>query len=69
MNWTNLKDHGLPRRKIETKRGLRMMEATIELLCYDGQTVWHDFYDPEMDAEHFYKNVTHYCRVDEIPTP
>jgi hypothetical protein len=69
MNWKTIKNDGLPKPKIETKNGMRTMEASVELLCSAGGTIWHDFFDPEMDAEHFYKNVTHYIRVDEIPVP
>ena len=68
MNWKTIEHDGLPKRKIETKNGMRTMESSIELLCSDGESIWHDFYDPEMDAEHFYF-VTHYIRVDEIPVP
>lgn len=69
MNWKTIEHDGLPKSKIGQRGNFTTMETAVELLCYDGQTVWHDLYDPESDAEHYYKNVTHYIRVDEIPTP
>ena len=69
MNWKTIEHDGLPKPKTEVKGELTTIEYSIDLLCSDGETIWHDFYDPEIDVEHYYKNVTHYIRVDEIPTP
>jgi len=69
MNWKTIEHDGLPKPKICKVGNFTTMEASVELLCSVGETIWHDFFDPEMDGEHFYKNVTHYIRVDEIPVP
>jgi len=69
MNWKTIEHDGLPKPKTVKRDDNFLQEASVELLCYDGHTVWHDFYDPEMDREHYYNNVTHYIRVDEIPVP
>jgi len=69
MNWKTIEHDGLPKPKISQAGNFTTMETSVELLCSDGETIWSDFFDPEMEEEHFYKNVTHYIRVDEIPVP
>ena len=71
MEWTKVSDETLPKPKTVRDGKCFLQEASAELLCFDGETVFTEFYGHDTDGDrlHLLKNVTHYIRIDEIETP
>lgn len=52
MEWNSIKDSGLPKRKYAGTGEYRTMSVSVDLLIYDGDSVWFAtyYFAPEFDA-------------------
>ena len=70
MEWNSIKDSGLPKRKYAGTGEYRTMSVSVNLLVYDGESVWSDtYYFDEEDCLFLHDSITHWIEVDKVPVP